>query len=158
MLAKVYTDVPAPLLAQMRWTLRFKIFWTLLLWVWPSLLVPASYYPSVGIPSPEPLIFVKLMGIAFLALVVGYGFGLCDVWAGRISLVTLLVGIVSNGGACAILWFLFFRTDAFGTFDALPQGWLGKGFFVFSGVLLFLITASLLWILLALLLQPRSRI
>ncbi|WP_163671012.1 hypothetical protein [Adonisia turfae] len=47
--------------------------------------------------------FLRLLGMAYLALVVGYYFGLMETLNGGHPINIVWVGIVSNGGACLIL-------------------------------------------------------
>jgi hypothetical protein len=57
----------------------------------------------IGFPVPEPLLFLRLLGMAYVALVVAYAFGLRDVLRGAYPGAVVWVGIVSNGGAFALL-------------------------------------------------------
>ena len=50
--------------------------------------------------------FVKMLGWAYVALCVGYWFGLRASLAGKRLMPPIYVGIVSNGGACLyLLWY-----------------------------------------------------
>lgn len=69
----------------------------------PLLTFPASWYPALGVPAPEPLMFARLLGAAYLALLVGYYLGLRGVGAGENPAAAVLMGITSNGFACALL-------------------------------------------------------
>ncbi len=53
--------------------LRAKIALTVVAWCIPLLLFPASLLARLGFPIPTPDVFVRLLGMAYLAL--GYGFG-----------------------------------------------------------------------------------
>ena len=115
----------------------FKILATIVVWCVPLLLFPSSWLirhvglvlPSDGnendddddmataksssyTPSNEVTIMVlRLLGWAYLALCVGYGFGLySSIKYHRIEIAPVVVGIVSNGGAC--LWLIKFATFA----------------------------------------------
>ncbi len=83
--------------------LTFKIAATVLFWCVPLLLFPASLLESVGFPRHETYLFVRLLGWAYLALCVGYGFALQASLRGRRLMGPIWVGIVSNGGACLLL-------------------------------------------------------
>ena len=52
---------------------------------------------------PEPQLFLRLLGMAYTALIVGYAFGLRDARSGRYPAGVVWVGIVSNGGAFVML-------------------------------------------------------
>lgn len=80
-----------------------KIVATALLWAGPLLLFPVSWLRRLGFPDPRPRVFVRLLGAAFTALLVGYAWGLATLRAGVYPAGTVLVGAVSNGLACAIL-------------------------------------------------------
>ena len=80
-----------------------KIGLTLLLWCVPLLLLPNSWLQKLGFPVMMPEVYLKLLGWAYLALVIGYCFGLCDTWNGVYPLPIIWVGIVSNGGASLLL-------------------------------------------------------
>jgi hypothetical protein len=90
--------------------LLLKIFLTLF-WALIPLLFPLSWFESLGVPAPEPELFLRLLGAAYLALLVGYLLGAVDFWNGRRIRSTLWVGIVSNGLACLLI-FLFGLTGA----------------------------------------------
>jgi hypothetical protein len=83
--------------------LRAKIVLTVAVWCVPLLLFPESLLLRMGFPVPEPELFLRLLGMAYGALVVGYGFGLRSAKQGQYPAGTVWVGIVSNGGACLIL-------------------------------------------------------
>lgn len=57
----------------------------------------------LGIPAPEPLIFVRLLGAAYLALLVGYYMGLRGLDKGESPIQAVYMGIASNGLACLLL-------------------------------------------------------
>lgn len=80
-----------------------KIALTVAAWCVPLLLLPASLLEAMGFPVPEPRLFLRLLGMAYTALVVGYAFGLRSVRRGEYPEGVVWVGIVSNGGACLIL-------------------------------------------------------
>ena len=83
--------------------LVFKIAATVLVWCVPLLLLPAATLSQLGFPEQDSYLFVRLLGWAYLALCVGYGFGLRAALAGRRLMGPIWVGIVSNGGACLYL-------------------------------------------------------
>ncbi len=80
-----------------------KISVTILLWGLPLLIFPVQVFQALGFPELDPLVFIKLLGMAYLALVVGYWFGLQEVRRNKYPDATVWVGIVSNGGAAIIL-------------------------------------------------------
>ena len=76
---------------------------TIVAWCVPLLLFPASLLEALGFPVPEPQLFLRLLGMAYTALVVGYVAGLGSARRGEYPEATVVVGIVSNGGAFTIL-------------------------------------------------------
>ncbi|AVP97726.1 hypothetical protein C7S18_11180 [Ahniella affigens] len=81
-----------------------KIAATVLFWCVPLLLFPTDVLVRLGIPEPGSLLlFVRLLGWAYLALCVGYGFGLAAALKGQRAMGSIAAGIVSNGGASLYL-------------------------------------------------------
>lgn len=80
-----------------------KIAITLVFWCLPLLLFPGGWFVQVGFPAPEPLLFVRLLGAAYAALVAGYIDGLKGIAAGKDPTPTLRMGVCSNGLAFVIL-------------------------------------------------------
>lgn len=72
----------------------------------PLLLFPPELLIWCGVPSPEPLIFVRLLGVAYLALLVGYYGGLKLLENNQSPISVINMGLVSNGGAALV--FLYF--------------------------------------------------
>lgn len=86
-----------------------KIAATVLLWCVPLLLFPAAVLVRLGFPEPGGLLlFVRLLGWAYLALCVGYGFGLAAALKGQRAMGPIVVGIISNGGASLYLCYFGF--------------------------------------------------
>ena len=83
-------------------TLIAKITLTALLWCLPLIFFPSRLYDWLGF-TIGPVIFVRLLGFAYLALLVGYVLACRDVVAGVYPANTILVGLVSNLGACLVL-------------------------------------------------------
>lgn len=81
----------------------FKIGATVLFWCVPLLLFPATLLEQVGLPEQPTLLFLRMLGWAYLALCVGYAFGLSAALRGERLAGPVWVGIVSNGGACLLL-------------------------------------------------------
>ncbi len=86
-------------------TLLVKIVLTFF-WALGALLARPSLFETLGFPTPELLVFVRLLGMAYAALLVGYILayrslrrtGMTEaVWS------TVWVGFASNGGAALIL-------------------------------------------------------
>ena len=83
--------------------LSIKITITLILWSLPLLLFPTSLFVWIGMPEPKPMLFLRLLGAAYLALVVGYMSGLRRLRRGDEVQDIVWVGITSNGSAFLIL-------------------------------------------------------
>jgi hypothetical protein len=83
--------------------LWFKILATVILWAIPLLFAPPSLFRRLGFPPPQPVVFVKLLGAAFTALLVGYVRGLSVLADERHPADAVLVGLVSNALACLII-------------------------------------------------------
>lgn len=86
-----------------------KIILTIGAWVIPPLFLPTCLLSCLGFVVPEPIIFLRLLGMAYAALVVGYCFGYQQARKGERPLGVIWVGIVSNGGACLLLVFYAIR-------------------------------------------------
>jgi hypothetical protein len=56
----------------LRITLLTKIVVTLVLWAVPLLFAPQAAARLLGMPEPQPVVLIRLLGAAFMALVVGY--------------------------------------------------------------------------------------
>src|SRR5687767_6867942 len=86
--------------------LVLKISATMLFWCLPLILFPASFLAILGVPEQPTYLFVRLLGWAYLALCVGYAFGLRESLQGNRPAGPVWMGIVSNGAACVCLaWF-----------------------------------------------------
>ena len=83
----------------------FKIAATLLCWSAPLILFPAFLLDQIGFPQQDTYMWVRMLGWAYLALCVGYAFGLRAALAGEYLEGPVYVGLVSNGGACVYLSF-----------------------------------------------------
>jgi hypothetical protein len=86
----------------LRRVLAAKIVITVLVWAAPALLLPPRWFPLFGIPEPplSHLVFVRLLGAAYVALVTGYTLA----WrAPARHPSAILVGIVSNGLAAVVI-------------------------------------------------------
>lgn len=126
-------------MGSLAWVLRVKIFCTLIFWVLPLLFCPTSWFVRVGMPEPRPMVFVRLLGAAYAALVVGYVSGLRGLHRGDDVRNTVWVGITSNGSASLIL-LLFGITGAW-------EGWgiWARIYMWISALLTALITAGLVF-------------
>src|SRR5215204_1033101 len=70
----------------------------------PALLTfPRSLFVWIGMPEPKPMLFLRLLGAAYFALVVGYISGLFRLGRGDEVQDIVWVGITSNGSAFLIL-------------------------------------------------------
>lgn len=81
----------------------FKITATVMFWCTPLIFFPAELLAALGVPEQPSYMFIRMLGWAYLALCVGYAFGLATSLQWHRALGLIWVGIVSNGGACAYL-------------------------------------------------------
>lgn len=89
-------------------TLILKILLTIC-WSASLLFLSGTQFEKLGMPEPKPILFTRLLGAAFLALLVGYALGLRDLHRGKMPVNTMLVGIVSNGLACVLIVYFGFQ-------------------------------------------------
>ncbi|MCC6274296.1 MAG: hypothetical protein IT569_00415 [Leptospiraceae bacterium] len=90
-----------------------KITLTVSLWALPLLLFPDSMFQFLGLPLITPEYYRRLLGMAYLALVAGYIDALISVRKGIFPEGIVIMGIISNAGASAILAFYGFVLGAF---------------------------------------------
>jgi hypothetical protein len=83
--------------------LLFKIAYTLLTTVGPLLLLPARRIGDALAVGPEAIPFLRLYGVALLALLVGYSSGVPAAEAGQYPGGIVAMGLVSNAGAAVTL-------------------------------------------------------
>lgn len=96
----------------LRIVLWVKIIVTAVLWCIPLLAFPAKWFDDIGYPGePNPMLFVRLLGVAYLALGVGYVRGLRELNCGGTAEHAVAVGIVSNGLACLVLLIYLVRGE-----------------------------------------------
>src|SRR6185295_3979837 len=95
--------LPSPIShTALRRVLASKILLTLALWAVPALLLPPAGFALFGIPEPAPsdVVFIRLLGAAYVALVVGYTLA----WrAPARHPAPILVGVVSNAFAALVI-------------------------------------------------------
>ncbi len=84
------------------YVLVYKITATVLGVCVPLMLFPVSWLSALGVPEQESYMFIRALGVAYLALCVGYAFGLAEALQGRRMLSVIWMGIVSNAGACLV--------------------------------------------------------
>jgi len=116
--------------------LIIKIGFTAFCWALPLLFFPRYAADRLGIQLSQPILFLRLLGAAFLALLSGYILGICDLHYGRDAHNTIWVGIISNGAAFIVLL----------AFKAEWSGWDRRARFYMSGssVMTLLITLGLI--------------
>ena len=107
----------------LRLLLQIKVALTVLAWCLPLLLLPASALSWLGFPV-VPMIFLRLLAMAYLALVVGYLLGLLQLRRGSYPWATVWVGIVSNGGA-GVLLTIAWISSAWATWGSFAQLFMG---------------------------------
>jgi hypothetical protein len=82
--------------------LGVKVLVTAGLWAGPALLLPREWFPTFGIPEPpeETVVFVRLLGAAYVALLVGYALA----WQSPARHAAMIVvGAISNGLASMVI-------------------------------------------------------
>ncbi|MEM1089218.1 MAG: hypothetical protein AAGI67_02445 [Pseudomonadota bacterium] len=92
-------------MSMLSWVFVVKIAATIFVWCIPLLFFPQALLLAVGFPEQDSYMFVRMLGWAYLALCVGYGFGLRASLEGERLAGPIWVGIVSNGGAFCYLLF-----------------------------------------------------
>jgi hypothetical protein len=97
-----------------------KILFTFLIWCIPLLLFPSKLLAYIGIPEPINIVFLRLLGMAYAALMVGYIFGLMATLHGGYPVEAIWVGIISNGGAFFLL-IIYGFSKAWSTWGFLAQ-------------------------------------
>jgi hypothetical protein len=87
----------------LRFVLWAKVVFTLV-WAGLLLILSAEWFVKLGmVDRPQPRVFTRLLGAAFVALLCGYLLGIRSLNAGRPPRDTVAVGIVSNGLASLML-------------------------------------------------------
>lgn len=104
-----------------------KIVITICFWCGPLLLGPKSLFQGVGIPVPEPEVFVRLLGAAYAALVVAYYHGLMEAKSGGSATATVRMGLVSNALAAFILG-IYGINGAWASWSSLAQVYMWASF------------------------------
>ncbi len=97
--------------------LWIKIIVTLFGWSLPMLFLPHSLMVRYRLPIVEPVLFFRLLGAAYLALTTMYAFGLARAYRGEDISEIVVIGLVSNGMAAAIIW----RYALSGAYDDWPR-------------------------------------
>ncbi len=83
--------------------LTFKIIISLAVLVFPALFRPVeSLNKGFGTNLPDPYLF-RLYGVAILALLVAYGYGIQLASLGQYPWGIVMMGLVSNGGAVFVM-------------------------------------------------------
>ena len=83
--------------------LAVKILVTTFMWCLPLLTFSPGMFSLFGLPAPEPIVFARLLGAAYAALIVAYGQGFVATRRGEHPIAVVWVGIISNGLASLIL-------------------------------------------------------
>ena len=94
----------------LRGVLVFKIFATLTLWSGPLLLFPVSTFEALMGQAPEPISYARLLGVAYLALIVNYAGGYMLARQHIAPWITIFTGLVSNGGGLLMLLYLYVKS------------------------------------------------
>ncbi len=122
--------------------LVFKITFTFVGACVPLLLLPVSSLQQLGFVVPAPSLFLRLLGMACLALIVGYCFGLRDSLRGLYPGTVVWMGIVSNGGAAFLMAFAATQ-NVWGSWGLFAQCLMWGSLICLSGITLSLIIYGL---------------
>lgn len=79
-----------------------KVCITCALWALPMLLAPSNWLVGLGFPLGDSVVFVRLLGVAYLSLAIGYCTALRQARS-QFPTAIVLVGVVSNVGASIAL-------------------------------------------------------
>ena len=112
----MYVGIPPDLMSKLALVLTGKIIATVAVWSGPLLLLPTETLVTLGVPDLS-VPFARLLGWAYLSLCVGYAFGLRSELAGQRPIAAIWLGIVSNLGASAYLFYF----GLLGTWRAMPE-------------------------------------
>lgn len=83
--------------------IALKIVVTLSCWSFPLLVAPGFFLPQAGLELPANSILLSLLGWAYVALCVGYGYGFLQARKGVREKGIITMGVVSNAGGCLIM-------------------------------------------------------
>jgi len=119
--------------------LQIKIWVTLFMWALPLLIASNTLFVFFGLPKIEHPIFIRLLGVAYLSLVVVYYWGYSEFKQNKYPIGILYTGIISNLGASIIIT-ISLLTGQFNT-------WMLKGqiFMIVSAVLTAIIASLLVY-------------
>lgn len=116
-----------------------KIVITVVFWCIPLLLFPSGWFVALGMPYPQPLVFVRLLGATYFALAVGYYMGLKGLQVGESPDPVINMGIASNG--LAFLTLAYFGANG----SWLTWGLVAQGYMWLSALATLAMTLGLLW-------------
>lgn len=109
--------------------LTLKVSITFLFWCFPLLTFPASWFTALGVPAPAPMVFARLLGAAYMALIIGYLFGIRELRHNRYPVQAVWMGIGSNGSASFLLTY-YALIGSFQTWSTLGQIFIFASAFV----------------------------
>ena len=119
--------------------LWIKIVVTVVAWAGPFLFAPSFLLEALLPQAPKPILWLRMLGLAWFALVVGYGSGLHQVRKGEFPFGIVYMGILSNGGGGVMLLLALLTGN-----DAVSGSQVGTPLIVVSVFLLLSIAAGLL--------------
>ncbi len=119
--------------------LTVKILLTTFLWCLPLLTFSPEMFALFGLPTPQPMVFARLLGAAYAALLVAYYFGLLEARRGARPLTVVWVGLTSNGLASVVLA-LHGIAGSWGSWPVQGQAFMWLSLAATSGI-----TLSLAW-------------
>lgn len=132
---------------------KFKIIVTIFLWAFPLIIIPSRWFCKfLFIDVGQNAFFIRLLGVAYLALIIGYLAGMSELKKGIFPKKIIYMGIVSNAGASITI-------TIFGLKNSFPFGdctkavscskELGICYLWLSAIITFLIAATLLFSLIS---------
>lgn len=73
-----------------------------------SLLLKENNYKYWGLEFPQPSHYLRMLGASYVALLIGYWYGLLEAKDGKLLVEIIVVGVISNGLGAIILGYYGF--------------------------------------------------
>ena len=116
-----------------RKVLLVKIWFTLVAWAFPLILIPSCCLDKAGLPAIQPPLFGALLGVSYLSLAICYYNGLLDTYRDKFPMTAVAVGIVSNGLSAFFLT-IYLWPNLFPEFDNLAFFFLFGSLVITTGI------------------------